>query len=261
VISLTPGLTEMTFALGAGARLVAVDTYSDFPAEAKDVQPRLTTYPSPSVETIVGLKPDLVLSLAERDEDMVQIRRQGIPVLKLFPKDFDATVETVQTLGRLYGAPDAGGAIAQDMTSRRDAVLAAVANSPRPRVYEELDASEPDKPFVAGPNGFYGQIVDLAGGENIFGDLPGDVGQVGAETILQRDPQVIVLTDADLPFNPQTPEMVAARPGWDTVTAVKDGAIYAVPGSLYSTPGPRLVQGLEELARLLHPDRFPASRP
>jgi iron complex transport system substrate-binding protein len=260
VISLSPGLTEITFALGASSRLVAVDSYSNFPPEARSVQPRLTTYPSPSVETIVGLKPDLVLSLAERDEDLAQIRRQGIPVLKLFPKDFDASVRTIQTLGKLYGAPDEGDTIATDMLARRDAVVAAVGDAPRPRVYEELDASEPDKPFVAGPNGFYGQLIDLAGGTNIFGDLPGDVGQVGAETIIERDPEVIILTDADLPFNPQTPEMVAARPGWDAVTAVANGAIYAVSADLYSTPGPRLVQGLEDLARLLHPDRFPAAR-
>jgi iron complex transport system substrate-binding protein len=235
---------------------VAVDTYSNFPPQAKSVEPRLTTYPSPPIETIVSLTPDVVLSLADRDEDLTLIRRQGVRVLKLFPRDFDATLQAIEMLGRLYGSPDAGQAITTDMSARRDAVVAAVAEAPRPRVYEELDASEPDKPFVAGPNGFYGQLIDLAGGTNIFGDLPGDVGQIGAESIVQRDPEVIVLTDADVPFNPQTPEMVAARPGWAVITAVQTGAIYAVPGSLYSTPGPRLVQGLEELARLLHPDRF-----
>ena len=256
VVSLSPGLTEITFALGAGDRVVAVDSFSDFPPEARNVQPRLSTYPSPSIETIVGLKPDVVLSLADRDEELAQIRRQGIPVLKLFPKDFEASVRTIQTLGKLFGASDAGQAIATDMLTRRDAVVAAVADAPRPRVYEELDASEPDKPFVAGPNGFYGQLIDLAGGTNIFADLPGDVGQVGAETIIERDPEVILLTDADLPINPQSPEMVAARPGWDAVTAVANDAIYPVPGALFSTPGPRLVQGLEQLARILHPDRF-----
>ncbi|MDQ6669539.1 MAG: helical backbone metal receptor [Chloroflexota bacterium] len=260
VVSLNPGLTEMTFALGEGSRLVAVDTYSDYPPEAKNVQPRLTTYPSPSAETIVGLKPDLVLALAERAEDLAPIRRQGIPVLKLFPRDFDAVVQTNLTLGRLYGTSDRAMAIASDMLARRDAVTAAVADAPRPRVYEELDASEPDKPFVAGPNGFYGQLLDLAGGANIFADVNGDVAQVGAESIVQRDPEVIILTDADLPFNPQTPDMVAARPGWDGVTAVQNGAVYAVPGTLYATPGPRLIDGLENLARLLHPDRF-ASTP
>ena len=259
IVSLNPGLTEITFALGAGDRLVAVDTFSDFPPEAKAVQPRLTTYPSPSIETIVGLKPDVVLSLADRDEDIAQLRRQGVPVLKLFPKDFDAATRAIQNLGQLYGTPETGDAIASDMLARRDAVVEAVADAPRPRVYEELDASEPDKPFVAGPNGFYGQLIDLAGGDNIFGDLPGDVGQVGAESIVERDPEVIILTDTDLPFNPQTPDMVAARPGWDAVSAVQNGAIYPVPGALFSTPGPRLVDGLEQLARLLHPDRFPGA--
>ena len=260
IISLNPGLTEITFALGHGDSLVAVDAYSDYPPEAKEVQPRLNTYPDPSIETIVSLHPDLVLSLADRDEDLAQIRQQGIPVLKMFPKNFDAAVGAIRTLGRLYGSPDAGDAVATDMTTRRDAVLNAVVDASRPRVYEELDASEPDKPFVAGPNGFYGQLIDLAGGTNIFDDLPGDSAQVGAESIIQRDPEVIILTDADLPFNPQTPEIVAARPGWSTITAVRNGAVYTVPGALYSTSGPRLVEGLEELAHLLHPDLVPSAR-
>jgi iron complex transport system substrate-binding protein len=178
-------------------------------------------------------------------------------VLKLLPRDFDAAVHTISMLGRLYGNSQVADGITTDMLARRDAVVAAVAGAERPRVYEELDASEPDKPFVAGPNGFYGQLIDVAGGINVFGDLPGDVGQVGAESIVERNPDVIILTDADLPFNPQTPEMVAARPGWDTITAVQNGAVYPVPGEIYSTPGPRLILGLEALARLLHPDRFP----
>jgi iron complex transport system substrate-binding protein len=178
-------------------------------------------------------------------------------VIKLLPRDFDATVSAIITLGLLFDAPDAADTIASDMLARRDAVVTAVGDAPRPRVYEELDASDPDKPFVAGPNGFYGQLVDLAGGANVFGDLPGDVGQVGAEIIVARDPEVIILTDADLPFNPQTPEMVAARPGWSAITAVQNEAIYPVSGALFATAGPRLIDGLEALAALLHPDRFP----
>jgi iron complex transport system substrate-binding protein len=259
IVSLSPGLTEITFALGAGGRLVAVDTYSDYPPEAKTVQPRLSTYPHPSIETVVALKPDVVLSLADQDADIAQMRRLGIPVIKLLPRDFDASVGAIGTLGRLFGASDAADAVTTDMLARRAAVVAAVADASRPRVFEELDATDPNKPFAAGPNGFYGQLIELAGGVNIFDDLPGDFGQVGAEIIVSRDPEVIILTDADLPFNPQTPEMVAARPGWEAITAVQNGAIYAVPGSLYSTPGPRLIDGLEALATLLHPDRFPVN--
>jgi iron complex transport system substrate-binding protein len=259
VVSLNPGLTEITFALGHGDSLVGVDTYSDFPAEARNIQPRLTAFPNPSVEAIVALQPDLVLTLAESDDIIAQLRGQGIPVVKMFPRDYDATVAAVRTLGQVYGSPDAGEALATDMSTRRDAVVAAVAGASRPRVYEELDASQPGMPFAAGPNGFYGQLIDLAGGTNIFADLPGDAGRVDAESIVQRDPEVIILTDSDLPFNPQSPDMVRARPGWNVITAVQNGAIYPVPGSLYSTPGPRLAMGLEDLATILHPDRFPPS--
>jgi iron complex transport system substrate-binding protein len=257
VVSLNPGLTEITFALGQGDSLVGVDSYSDYPPEAQNIQPRLRAFPNPSVEAIVALQPDLVLTLAESDDVIAQLRAQGVPVVKMFPMDYDATVAAVRTLGQLYGSPDAGEAIASDMTARRDAVVTAIADAPRPRVYEELDASRPDMPFAAGPKGFYGQLIELAGGTNIFADLPSDAGRVGAESIVERDPEVIILTDSDLPFNPQTPDMVRARPGWNVITAVRNGAIYPVPGSLYSTPGPRLALGLEDLARILHPDRFP----
>jgi iron complex transport system substrate-binding protein len=254
VVSLSPGYTEDVFALGHGDSLVAVDTYSDYPAAAKAIQPRLGTFPSPSIESIVALQPDLVLSLAEKDDDLAQLRAQGIPVLKFFPRDYNAAANVIQTLGRILGSPDAGDAVAADMLARRDAVVATVAGAPRPRVYEELDGSAPDKPYTVGPNGFYGQLIDLAGGDNIFGDLPGDTAQVSSETIVQRDPEVIILTDSDVPFNAQTPDAVAARPGWSAITAVRNGTIYPVPGALYSTQGPRLAAALEDLARLLHPD-------
>jgi iron complex transport system substrate-binding protein len=259
IISLNPGLTETTFALGAGPRVVAVDTYSIYPPEANAIETRLNTYPEPSIETIVSLKPDLVLSLADRDDVIAKLRAQNVKVLKLLPRNFDSAVGTVLDLGRLFGRADAAQGIATNMVGRKDAVVAAVAGAPRPRVYEELDASDPARPFVAGPNGFYGQLIDLAGGDNIFADLPGDFGEVSAETVLDRDPEIIILTDGDLPFNPQTPEMVAARPGWDTVSAVRDGAVYPVTADTYTTYGPRLVDALEDLAMKLHPDRFGAT--
>lgn len=260
IVSLNPGLTETIYAIGAGDRVVAVDAFSNYPAEAAAVQPRLETYPSPSLETLVSLKPDVVLSMVESDDTVSALRRQGVRVLKLFPRDYDAGVATIRTLGRLFGQSATADGIAQDMLDRRDAVVAAVADAPAPRVYEELDATDATRPFVAGPNGFYGQLIDLAGGSNVFGDLPGDFGQVGAESVIQRDPEVIILTDSDLPFNPQTSDMVAARPGWDTITAVQNGAIYPVNSVYYTTFGPRMIIGLETLAARLHPDLFPQAQ-
>ncbi len=259
IVSLTPGHTETVYALGAGDRLVAVDTYSDYPAEARAVPVRLTTYPAPSIETIVGLQPDLVLTLVEKDDVLDQLRQQGIPVLKLFPRDFDATVSSIEKLGQVLDANAQAAAIAADMRARRDAVEQAIDGAQAPSVLYEMDASDPTKPFVAGPAGFYGQLVALAGGNNIFADLPGDFGQVGAESVIARNPDLIILADAYSPYNAQTPAMLAGRPGWDAVSAVRGNAIYAVNADLFSRPGPRLIDGLESLAYLFHPDRFAAS--
>ncbi len=259
IVSLNPGHTETVFALGAGDRLVAVDTYSDYPVEARQVQPRLTTYPTVSIETVVSLKPDLVLALVEHDDVLNQLRERGVSVLKLFPKDFDTTTQEIATLGRVLGTAEPGKTIAATMRARRDAILQAVADAPRPTLFYEMDASDPSKPFAAGPNGFYGQLVDLAGATNIFADVAGDFSQVSAETVVARDPELIILADAYLPYSPQTPALVAVRPGWDQIAAVRHGAVYAIQEELFAWPSPRLADGLEALAYLVHPDRFAAS--
>ncbi len=256
IVSLNPGHTETVFALGAGDRLVAVDSYSNYPAEAQQVQPRLVTYPTVSIETIVSLKPDLVLALVEKDDVVSQLRQQGVPVLKLFPKDFETATREIALLGRVLGVAQRGESIAADMRSRRDAIVQALEGAPRPKLVYEMDASDQTKPFVAGPNGFYGQLVDLAGATNIYADVPADFAQVSAESVVARNPDLIVLADAYSPYNPQTPAMVAARPGWAQIAAVDAGAVYAVQEELFASPGPRLADGLETLAYLVHPDRF-----
>jgi iron complex transport system substrate-binding protein len=259
IISLNPGHTETVFALGAGDRLVAVDSFSDYPAEAQQVQQRLNTYPAVSVETVVSVKPDLVLSLVERDDVLNQIRQQGIPVMKLLPRDFDATTREIATLGQVLGVPERGAALAAEMQARKQRIVDLVADAPRPTLFYELDASDPTKPFAAGPNGYYGQIADIAGAANIFADLPADFGQVSAESVISRNPELIILADAYEPFNPQSPALVAARPGWDQIAAVQNGTVYAVQADIFSRASPRLAEGLEALAYLVHPDRFAAS--
>lgn len=259
IVSLNPGHTESIFALGAGDRVVGVDVFSTYPPEAGAVQPRLTTYPRPSIEAIVNLQPDLVVALVESEDTLAPLRQLGVPVLKLFPRDFDATVQAITLLGQVLDANDRAAGIAEDMRARRDTVVRSIADAPRPRVFYELDASDPTKPYTAGSGGFYGQLIDVAGGANVFGDVRGDFAQVSAEAVIDRNPELIVLTDAYLPYNPQTPALVAARPGWGGITAVQNGATYAVQAELFSSPGPRLIEGLEALAYLLHPDRFAAS--
>ncbi|HLZ09089.1 MAG TPA: ABC transporter substrate-binding protein, partial [Chloroflexota bacterium] len=255
IVSLSPGLTETVYALGAGDRVIVTDQFSDFPAENKP-KAKLNTYPKPNVEELISLKPDLILVLVEGDDFVQQMDARGIKVLRVFPKTYDGTLQDIVWLGKVLGASTKATQIAADMRERADAVVAKTKNAPKVSVYYEIDASDPTKPWVAGPDGFFGNLVPLAGGKNIFDDLATSAGQVSAEQIVSRNPDVIILADTTSPSNAQTPAMVKARPGWSGISAVKNNRIQILDDALLTRPGPRLIDGLEQMARLLHPELF-----
>jgi len=123
----------------------------------------------------------------------------------------------------------------------------------RPKVFYELDASDPAKPYTVGANTFIDILISLAGGANIGANLKGDYPQISQEELLAQDPDIILLGDAAYGT---TPDQVAARAGWSMINAVKSSRVFAVDDNLISRPGPRLVDGLEILARLIHPEAF-----
>lgn len=256
IISLSPGHTETLYALGVGDRIVVTDKYSDYPAENQP-KAKLDTYPKPNLEQLVSLKPDLIVVLVEGDDVLQQLDQQKIPTLKLFPTTFDATLNDILLLGQVTGTSPKAEQITANMRERAAAVTAKTKGAPKVAVLYELDASDPTKPFVAGPGGFYGSLIPLAGGKNVFDDLNSSAAQVSAEQIIARDPAVILMGDTTSPFNAQTPAMLKARPGWNQISAVKSGHIYAFNDALLTRPGPRLIDGLEQVAKLLHPELFP----
>jgi iron complex transport system substrate-binding protein len=255
IVSLSPGLTETLYALGMGDRIVASDQYSDFPAENKP-KATLNTYPKPNTEELVSLHPDLVVALVEGDDFIQQMDARGIKVLKIFPKTYDATLHDIDELGQVVDATPRATQLTSDMRRRADAVIAKTRDAPKISVLYELDASDPTKPWVAGPDGFFGNLVPLAGGKNVFDDLGRPSGQVSTEQIIARNPTIVILGDTNAPFNAQTPAMVKLRTGWNQIDAVKNGRIFALNDAFLSRPGPRLVDGLEQMARLLHPELF-----
>jgi len=255
IISLSPGYTETLYALGLGDKVVMTDTYSDYPAQNKP-KAKLNTFPKPNVEEIVSLKPDLVVSLVEGNDFIQQMDARQIKVLKLFPTTFDGTLTEIELLGRVTGTETRATQITSNMRERAAAVVARTRNAPHPTVLYELDASDPTKPFVAGAGGYFGDLVPLAGGKNVFDDVKQPSAQVSAEQVIARDPQIILLADADAPYNAQTPAMVKARQGWSQIAAVRGNRVYPVDDNLLTRPGPRLIDGLEQMAKLIHPELF-----
>jgi iron complex transport system substrate-binding protein len=132
-----------------------------------------------------------------------------------------------------------------------------VRDAPRPKIFIELDATDSNRPFTAGPGSFIGALIQLAGGENVASSSRVAWPQFSLEELIRADPDLIILGDALVPVNPQTPAAVALRPGWNGLRAVRRGTIYSIETDVVSRPGPRVVEGLELLARLFHPNLFP----
>jgi iron complex transport system substrate-binding protein len=254
IMALTPGNTEILFALGAEDRIVAVDQWSDFPPAAK-AKPRVAPF-SPNLEQVVSFSPDLILSTYGGAEPLLPLERHGIRVMVFAPRTLDDIYRNILLMGRIMSAEAQADGLVHAMRQRVAAVVAKVRDAPRPKVFIELDASDPSRPFTAGPGSFMDVLVQLAGGANVAARSRTAWPQLSLEELIRADPDLIILGDALAPMNPQTPELVARRPGWSRLRAVRLGAIAAIDSNAISRPGPRIVEGLELLAKLFHPDRF-----
>ncbi len=258
IVSLAPSNSEILFAVGAEDQVVGVTQFCNYPPEAcadKEVVGGFSAK-SISVEVIVSLEPDLVLSRGEIHRPIIEaLEQQGIPVIALTGRSFEEVYADIQQVGQVTGHPDQAEQVVAAMQARVAQVTEAVADIPqeeRLQVFYEVW----DEPLMtAGPNTFIGQMIDLAGGINIFGDVAEDYPVVSSEEVIRRNPDVILAPDTHA--EKVTPEALAQRPGWETIQAVQEGRIHLVDGDIVSRPGPRIVDGLEAVARALYPERFP----
>jgi iron complex transport system substrate-binding protein len=256
IVSLSPPVTEMLFAVGAGEQVIGRDTFSDYPESAKVLPDIGGGYGDYDLETIVSLAPDLVIAGSINTPELVQsLEDVGLKVYYLAnPADLDGTFAAMQTLGTLSGHAKEAGELVKALGKRVDAIKSALKDiSTKPIVYYELDATDPAKPYTPGPRTFYNALIEMAGGANIGAALSGEWVQIGLEAILSMDPDFVLLGDAMWGV---TPESVALRPGWEALTAVKEGRVLPFDDNLIARIGPRQVDGLEALARILHPEAF-----
>ncbi len=255
VVSLAPANTEILFAIGAGAQVVGRDETSDYPAEAL-VLPTIGGYSGFNLEAIVALHPDLVLAGGINTPELVaSLEQLGLTVYFLpNPTTLEEMYTNLETVARLTGHESETAALVESFKVRVAAVDEKILPlSYVPTVYYELDATEPTKPFTAGPGSFVDLLIARAGGINIGAELQGQWAQISLEQLVVANPVIIILGDAAYG---ETPEKVAQRPGWGTLTAIQTGQVFPIDDNLVSRPGPRLVDGLEAMAKLLHPGVF-----
>lgn len=248
IISLSSSNTEILFALGLESRVVGVDQYSNYPPSAKS-KPAVGGFADPDLEKIVALEPDLVLGTSIHVKSILpELERRGLTTVIIDPKNVSGVLDSVRLVAKITGQQKEASAVISGMQAKIDSVQSAVKGAKPVRVFFEIS---PDL-YTAGPGTFVNDVLQMAGGANIAAGAGTDWPQLSQESLILADPDVILLADqpADV-----TPEMVAARPGWSEVSAVKNKRILVINDDLTSRPGPRVVDGLEFVAKALHPDR------
>lgn len=257
IVSITPSNTELAYAVGAGDRLVGVTTFCNYPPEATKL-PKIGGFAARtiSIESIVAARPDLVLA-GDQSQRMVidALERAGLTVASVQPRGFEGILETVDLIGRLTGHGEEARRINDDARQRMRHVserLATIPPEKRVRVYWEVF----DQPLMtAGPKSLVGQIIELGGGNNVFGDVAEDYPQISTEAVIARNPQVI-MGPTSMRTRALTREALHARPGWERIAAVRELRIVVLPDELVARAAPRFVDGVELVARMLYPALF-----
>jgi iron complex transport system substrate-binding protein len=257
IVSLAPSNTEILFAIGAGEQVIGRDEFSDYPSQAADLPGVGGGFGDYNLEAIVDLEPDLVLAAEINTPELVKaLEDLGLTVFLLSnPISLDEMFENLLTVAELTAHIPEAEDLVDTLRSRVSKVESVIeAAEDQPTVFYELDATDPSAPWTAGSGTFIDTLITMAGGENIASDMEGQYLQFSIEELLIRDPQVILLGDAAYGI---TPESLLDRIGWSNISAVVNDRVYTFDDNLVSRPGPRLVDGLEQLASSLHPELYP----
>lgn len=254
IISIAPSNTEILFALGLGDKVVGVTKYCDYPAEALE-KPNVGGFSTPNIEEIVALSPDLVVAAARHEEEIIpQLEEKGIAVLALEPKTLDSVLEAITLIGSITGTDEASTLVAS-MENRIEAVtdkVSGLSEEEKPRVFY-LTWHDPLK--TSGAGSINNELIEKAGGNNIFGDIEGNQ-NIDLETLVSRDPQVIIAGIGMGTGEDQTLLYLTEESRLQNTEAARNGSIYGIDMDLSGRGGPRIVEGLEEFARCIHPELF-----
>ncbi len=256
IVTLGGSIVESLFALGAGDQIVGREEFSTYPPEALEITNIGSLFGELPAEAMVALEPDLVIAPEIITVEQVRaIEELGLQVYwQANPVNFSDLYENLRDLAKLTGREPEAEALIEGLSGRVAAVEAKVAAANDfPAVFYELDATDPENPYTTGSGTFIDTIIVMSGGINVGSVLEGDYAQLSSEEIIVQNPDVIILADAAYGISPQ---IASARPGWDSIEAVRTNRVYPFDPFLVSVPGPRLVDGLETMAALLHPELF-----
>ncbi|MCH7662736.1 MAG: cobalamin-binding protein [Chloroflexi bacterium] len=256
IVSLAPSNTEILFAIGAGNQIVGRDEFSDYPPEALDLPSIGGSFGDLNTEAIAALEPDLILAAEINTADQVKaLEDLGMTVYWLAnPNTLEEMYDNLRIVAQLTGHGTDAETLIADLSARVQAVDDALKDlTELPNVFYEIDGNDPNAPWTSGAGTFIHLLITRAKGINIGSVLDGEYAQISIEELIIQNPQIILLGDTAFGV---TPESVTVRAGWENLLAVQNNQVFPFDDNLASRPGPRLVDGLEAMARLLHPEAF-----
>ncbi|OGP89229.1 MAG: hypothetical protein A2157_12100 [Deltaproteobacteria bacterium RBG_16_47_11] len=252
IVSLAPNITEILFGLGLDEEIVGVSIHCNFPEKA-NTKVRIGSYIRLDFEKIISLTPDLIIATgAGNTRGMVdRLEQLGFPTYVIHPKNFKDILESIIHIGQVVNREKKARVIIEGMRERSQRVIELTKDLPRPKVFVQIG----DAPLVTvGKGSFADDLIRLAGGENIAGKEKEVYPRFGMEEILKRSPEVIVISS----MNPEGDyqKILQEWNRWKTIPAVKNGRIHLIDSDLIDRPSPRIIDGLEGLAGMLHPEGF-----
>jgi len=259
IVSTAPSLTEILFALGLGERVVGATTYCNYPEEARRV-PRIGTYIQPNLETIVSLRPDLVVIESNPIRLRERLEGLGLKVLELDQRTVSDVFGAIERIGQASGAGDRARALEVRIRSELEEVGRRAAGRAKRRMAFIVGRTPGalEGLIAVGSASYLNELIRLAGGENIFGAVSVPYPKVSLEEILARDPEVIIdmgeMGRASGMSEAEARRVVELWNRYASITAVRERRVWAVTADLYVVPGPRMAQAARELARMLHPE-------
>jgi iron complex transport system substrate-binding protein len=253
IVSLSPSTTEILFALGLNDRIAGVTNYCNYPPEAKE-KPSVGDYTAPNMEKLISLDPDLILVTEEQEDDVLpQLVSKGLTVIGIKPGSVSEVFDSINIIGAATGKTKEANDMVKDLKDRIQRVTAKTANLPessKPKVFYIIWN---DPLWTVGSNTFHDELIAMAGGVNITHDLSGYV-DITLETVIAKNPDIIIAgvgmgDGQDAPFT-----YAKTEPRLADTTARQKGQVYSVNMDIVSRPGPRLVDALEELLAIIHPE-------
>jgi iron complex transport system substrate-binding protein len=250
VVSLAPSVTEILFAVGLDAEVVGVTTFCDYPVQAKS-KPKIGSS-VPNLEAILSLKPDLVVgSDYIRPDVLAKLEQLKVPVFILAPKTVEDILGHISTVGRLVGHDKEARIVGQGLRDRLNDIRNHMASVKPVRVFYVVNT---DPLISVGPGSFIHQMLELAGGDNIMGRTAIPYPKVSLEEVIRKNPEVIVFPSGSGEGIPEVEQQRWRK--WTVLSAVAHNRLPQIRAELVNRPGPRVIEGVEMLAKTFHPSMF-----